>query len=181
MSPPLDSAQLLTQIAALSGLVFGSAGLGLAVANFLRDRHSLRVTLQFDMESSEDGVAVPGHGGGLMNLSFQPRITCVSIANTGRRPVFVSHVALTKPRWRGKRPNLIIAEAIKGRRLSEGDPPWNLFVGQDAAFYNFDPGAGSLRAEVLDTTNKVYYSRAERRPVQPEDPRPSKPKSPEVA
>lgn len=145
----------LRDATALSGALLGAAGFAVGAANYIRDRPRLRVTLQFDME---------GYG----NLTNSGPWVVVSIANTGRRPIYVSHVGL-RPASRWKRPpkykTLFVWGSQEGRRLQEGDPPWTVPGSQDEAVAAFTKRCRRVRAFVIDSAGRIYHSSPERQPV----------------
>jgi hypothetical protein len=91
----------LTDEAALLGMILGSAGFAMSLMNYLRDRPKVRVTLTWDM--TKDGIH---------------NIGVVRVTNTGRRPIYISIVALRVPK--GAYPYLVLKESIPGQKLSEG-------------------------------------------------------------
>jgi hypothetical protein len=115
--------------------ILGVAGFVLGVFNYLRDRAVVKVSVTFDME---EFPAVEGRAPRKYGL--------VSVVNAGRRPVYVSVVALSmpfegpavlkavaSPFWRFT-PRVarrlfpvrynILARSLEGQKLSEGDRPY---------------------------------------------------------
>jgi hypothetical protein len=139
----------LTDLTALCGAILGTAGFALSTANYFRDRPSLRVTLKFDLE---------GYGSQANSGTW----AVVSIANTGRRPIYVSHVGLSQAsRWnRSKSRTLFLWDSAGGRRLQEGDAPWTLPINQDIGVTTFVRRYGRVRAFVTDSAGRICYSSA---------------------
>jgi len=137
----------LQETTALVGLVFGLTGSVLGVVNAIRDRRKVRVTLSWDL-------AIVG-GPGIQDSS--KRWGIVRVVNVGRRPVYVSHVALRLPK--GTKPShLILRDAIGGERLDEGDPPKLYQVDQDH-LPQYAEHWRSLIAQVSDSTGKEWTSK----------------------
>lgn len=127
----------LTDITAFAGLLFGVVGSVLGVASYLRDRASVEVCLQWDMVDSRTG-----------------RVTgVVRIQNTGRRPVFVSHVAIHL----GGTRYLVLGDTIYGQRIGEGDAPLIYMVPQDG-LEEHARNWWLLRAQVSDSTGREWKS-----------------------
>jgi len=135
----------LNDAATLVGLVFGSIGLAIGVMNYLRDNPKITVELQWDMTP--------------FNLpEFDPNelVGVIRITNTGRRPAYVSHVALKLPKgYEGT--HLVISEGLQGQKLSEGDPPLT-FPSRQNELHQYAKDWRKLRAQVSDSTGKVWYS-----------------------
>ena len=159
----------LNDWATLLGIIFASVGLILGVLNYFRDRPRVIVELQWDMSVTGDGPYDPGKKWGV-----------VTVANSGRRPVFVSHAQLTTyPRWARGMPSFLrkllsrvpkkllperftvplifLREGIEGKTLPEGGPPILVMVNQDmmndyARHWNY------IRAVIIDIAGKRYYS-----------------------
>jgi hypothetical protein len=77
----------ITQLMSLLGLIFGVVGTVLGVLNYLRDRADVRVTLQWDMAVTPGG-----------KYDHRKQWGIIRVANVGRRPIFVSHVAIRVPK-----------------------------------------------------------------------------------
>ncbi|MBC8032496.1 MAG: hypothetical protein H7Z16_20600 [Pyrinomonadaceae bacterium] len=131
----------LSDVTAMAALIFGLSGLVLSIVNYLRDRAIIVVDLQWDMTVKEDGR----------------QVGIITIANVGRRPVYISHAALRLPR-ECKTSHLVMMDAVQGERLGEGDRPKLYLVQQDimeeyAEYWYY------IRAQVSDSTGKVWYSK----------------------
>lgn len=92
----------LSNLAAITGMVLGTAGFVMSWMNYLRDRPQVRVSLQWEMTNSQTRE--------LMGL--------VRVANVGRRPVFISVVALELPR--GSKTSHFISCRFHPRRQTFG-------------------------------------------------------------
>lgn len=76
---------------------------------------------------------------------------------TGRRAMFMSHVALKLPKG-GEYSHFLIRGGLKGQKLSEGDPPAIFPVDQEGlGLYASD--WKSVRAQVSDSTGKKWLSK----------------------
>lgn len=131
----------LSDITAIAGLIFGLSGFVLSIVNYLHDRAIVVVDLRWDMTVKEDGRQV-----GL-----------ITIANVGRRPIYLSHAALRLPK-EAKTSHLLIMDAVQGEKLAEGDRPKIYIVPQDN-LKEFAPYWKQIRAQVSDSTGKVWYSK----------------------
>jgi hypothetical protein len=136
----------LTLLAALGGIVFGTAGFVLGVLNYLRDQPKIVVRLQWDMRHSN----IPG-------LDPQKKYGIVSITNAGRRAVFIENAFLRLPTNSDKKWALLI-DSFGNRKLAEGDAPVFYPVLQEG----LDVHARRwrhVRAVVSDSTGKKYVSK----------------------
>jgi hypothetical protein len=89
--------------ASILGMLLGTAGFVLSVFNYLRDRPCLTVTLQWNMK----------------NLGTGETKGLICVTNTGRRPVFISIVALELPKG-FPHTHIILEQSIEGKKLGEG-------------------------------------------------------------
>jgi len=96
----------VTQLAALVGMVLGTAGFVMGLMNYLRDKPKVTVTLKWDMREV-----------GTNNL-----IGLLRVSNIGRRPIYISIAALQVPKG-FRHSHLVLTESIPGKKLSEGDAP----------------------------------------------------------
>lgn len=141
----------LFEVAALGGLLFGLVGAILGIVNATRDRRKVEVTLQWDLTIAPGG-----------DPRFDPNRPwgIVKVANTGRRPVFISHVAIRLPR--GTSPShLMLADSIRGERLAEGDAPKTYPVDQ-AGMDQYAAHWRGIVAQVSDSTGKEWVSKPPR-------------------
>lgn len=136
----------VTELIAVLGLVSGVTGTVLGVMNFLRDRARVEVALQWDMKSYGDPRYAEDKYWGI-----------VTVTNIGRRPIYVSHVALRLPKgFDGS--HLLINEGIRGKTLTEGSPAEMYVVTQDnmeqyASVWN------KIVAQVSDSSGRVWKSK----------------------
>jgi hypothetical protein len=72
----------LSDVAALLGMVLGTAGFVIGLMNYLRDRPKVKVHLQWDMVVSGDAA------GNKMGI--------VRVTNVGRRPIYISAATLNE-------------------------------------------------------------------------------------
>jgi hypothetical protein len=133
----------IAEITGLLGLIFGLIGTTIGVFNYLRDRGRLVVLLQWDMAMKGEDAA--------------KRLGCITVTNTGRRAIFMSHVALRLPKGE-EISHFLIQGGLKGQKLSEGDPPAVFPVDQD----DLETYAGKwqeILAQVSDSTGKEWLSK----------------------
>jgi hypothetical protein len=131
----------LNDILTTIGLVTGVAGFTLAIFNYWRDNPKVRVELQWDMKE-------PG---------ADDYIGIIKISNIGRRPIFISHVALRLPKGFDDT-FLLLREGIAGKRLAEGDQPLIFPVTYDH-LDKYKTKWQSVRAQVSDSTSKAWVSK----------------------
>ncbi|HEY5331601.1 MAG TPA: hypothetical protein VIJ79_17110 [Acidobacteriaceae bacterium] len=128
-------------IASVLGMILGTAGLSISLSNYLRDRPKIRVTLKWDMTDAQTGQ--------MFGLA--------KVTNVGRRPVFISVVALELPKGFA-RSDLILDTSMAGTKLSEGDKPIAHIINQtDLAQYSVQ--WQKIRAYAEDSTNRSYFSK----------------------
>jgi hypothetical protein len=152
---PQDTLSMtLQETAALAGLMLGTAGSVLGVMNYLRDRAKVRVTLQWDMSVTDNPAYDSSKKWGV-----------VTITNTGRRPVYVSHVALRLPKG-SKRRVLLLRESVSGEKLGEGDRP-KLYVSDQSNLGGYTKRWRKVYAEVTDSTGRVWRSRHQKWQTKP--------------
>jgi len=133
----------ISETIGLLGLIFGLIGTAIGVSNYLRDRAKVVVTLQWDM-------AVTGED---KNKKFG----CITITNTGRRAIFISHVALRLPKG-GEHSHFLIREGLKGQKLSEGDAP-AIFPIEQEGLEKYENNWRNIIAQVSDSTGKEWISK----------------------
>lgn len=134
---------VISEVIGLLGLIFGLIGTVIGVFNVLRDRGKLVVRLQWDM-------AITGEPN-------DKRVGCITVTNTGRRAIFMSHVALRLPQGE-EISHFLIQGGLKGQKISEGDPPAVFPVDQDG----LEQYAGNweeILAQVSDSTGKEWLSK----------------------
>ena len=131
---------MVTVIAAITGMILGTAGFVISVLNYLRDRPRVRVTLSWHM------------------VDVHTKITrgLVRVTNVGRRPIFVSVVALSLPEGLDKT-DLILMDSVSGKKLSEGDGPYGVMVNFDG-LEPYKAVWRKIRACAVDSTGKKYFS-----------------------
>ena len=135
----------LTELLAVTGALVGTAGLVLGILNFLRDRPKISVNLAWDMKSSGGARYDPDKW-----------YAAVRVANTGRRPIYISHASLRLPKGYAHT-ELLLSKGLAGSKLAEGDPPKAyMAVQDDMAQYAKD--WRKIRAVVRDSAGVEYIS-----------------------
>lgn len=81
----------------------------------------------------------------------------VSVTNTGRRVIYISHVCLILPRGYKNRV-LLLLDTVSGHKLAEGDPP-SIFIVKNEIQKKYAKDLSRIRAQVSDSTGKVYKSK----------------------
>ena len=141
-----NSHSAITQLAAVVGMVLGTAGFIMSLMNYLRDRPCITVRLKWDM-----------------SIINNPRYDhtkmwgVVTVTNVGRRPIFISIAALRVPKGFGLS-HLVLSESASGKKLAEGDPPARFMVTQNE-LSKYKSTWRDLRAYVEDSTGKRYVSK----------------------
>jgi hypothetical protein len=131
----------LTLASSILGMVLGTAGFVMGVLNHLRDRAKVKLTLQWKMQSLETGE----------------QRGLVRITNIGRRPVFISMVALELPKGHDHT-HLILMKSLDGTKLGEGDRPMGVFVPYEG-LAQYSKVWRKMRAYAEDSTGKQYHSK----------------------
>ena len=144
----------LSETTSLVALVFGLAGFVLGVLNYLRDRHKVLVTLQWDMSMTSDD-----------RFDHDKKWGIITVTNVGRRPTYVSHVALKLPKGYDHS-HLLISGSIHGKKLTEGDPS-EVFVVNQEGLEQYAKDWDRLKAQISDSTGKVWFSRKEKAAKRP--------------
>jgi hypothetical protein len=143
---PPSTPSAITQIAALLGMVLGTAGFTISLMNYLRDRPRITVRLKWDMSVTDNP-----------HYDTRKKWGVVTVTNVGRRPVFISIAALTVPKG-FEMTHLILSESASGKKLSEGDAPARFMVNQDD-LEKYRDAWREVRAYVEDSTTKQYRSK----------------------
>ena len=133
----------ISEVVGFGGFLLGTVGTVLGVMSFSRDQGKLVVRLQWDMAMTGEDAA--------------KRIGCITVTNTGRRAIFISHVALRLPKG-GEISHFLIQGGLKGQKLSEGDSPAIFPVDQDGLETYADKWQGIV-AQVSDSTGKEWLSK----------------------
>ena len=133
----------ISELTGLLGLIFGVIGTSIGVFNFRRDKGKLVVRPQWDMATTGE--------------SEEKRVGCITVTNSGRRAILVSHVALRLPNVR-EHSHFLIRDGLKGQKLSEGDPPAVFPVDQEG-LEQYANEWKDIRAQVSDSTGKEWLSK----------------------
>jgi len=135
-----------SDIAAILGMILGTAGLVLGILNHFRDRAKIIVILKWDMRFTDNPV-----------YNSRKSWAIISVANLGRRPIFISKAAIYLPK-KYKARFIIAHESLKGKKLNEGDPELTYILSQDG-FEEYAKDWKKIRAIVYDCAGKKYYSK----------------------
>lgn len=146
MRPYLDRV-IISEITGLVGLVFGLVGTIIGVSNYFRDRAKLVVVLNWDIAITEGNP--------------DKRFGCITITNTGRRAIYISHVALCLPKG-SEFSHFLIQGGLKGQKLSEGDPPAVFRIEQDG-LEDYVDCWNQIIGQVGDSTGRVWLSKKVRK------------------
>lgn len=133
----------ITEASAYFGLLFGLIGTGLGLSNYLRDKGQIAVSLKWDMAMEGEDA--------------DKRFGCITVTNTGRRAIFISHVALLLPKG-GEIAHFLIQGGLEGVKLLEGDPPATYLVDQDGLEI-YAARWQEIVAQVSDSTRKEWLSK----------------------
>jgi hypothetical protein len=93
---------------------------------------------------------------GHTNLDKNKLYGCITVANIGRRPIFISHAAIKLP---AKHEYGLILSGINGDKLSEGDPPVRYLVQQEG-LEKHSKNWDKIKACVTDSAGKSFYSKS---------------------
>lgn len=118
----------------------------LGVLNYLRDRAKIVVELQWDLMVTDNRQYDPNKLWGL-----------IRVMNVGRRPAYISHVALNLPKGY-EHTHLLIAGGIAGKKLAEGDSP-ELYVVSQNGMEKYAKDWQEIVAQVSDSTGKAWRSK----------------------
>jgi hypothetical protein len=139
---PFDIKDISTVVAILTG----TAGFTLSIMNYFRDKAKININLQWDLSSYEN-----------MNNQDGKKFGLIKITNVGRRPIFISHVAIKFPR--GSKPtHLLQFNSITGVRIAEGDPPLSYPINQDQ-MAEYSSNWHKIIVEASDSTGKIWISK----------------------
>lgn len=135
-----------TQFTALLGLAFGIIGTILGVLNYRRDKPKLHITLQYDRSIYPPEPSAPDALYGL-----------ITVVNTGRRPICITHVTLQLPPG-FEETHLLIPGGTKWIKLGEGDPAHQVTFRQDALL-KYATAWQHIIAHVTDSSGKEWKSK----------------------
>ena len=141
----------LSELASIFAIIFGTVGMVLGYLSYFRDRAKITVTLQWDMNVSDNPKYDSNKNWGL-----------VTVTNIGRRPIFISKVALVLPKGIRLLKKYVwvelLLDSVKGTKLLEGDPPYlNIF--DQAGLEEYSKTWTKINAEVMDSAGKIYKAK----------------------
>jgi len=135
----------VTEITALTGAFTGIAALVLSITNYLRDSPKIKVALLWDMSVTDNP-----------RYDRNKRWGLVTVANVGRRPIYVRIANLKLPKGY-KKSHFVLSEGIAGSRLAEGDVPATFMVSQDG-LEEYAKDWREIRAAIYDSAGREYLS-----------------------
>lgn len=133
----------LSDVAAILGMVLGTAGFVMGLMNYLRDRPKVKVFLKWDL-------AMAGNPGA-------PKMGIVRVTNVGRRPIYISVATLKLPKG-FKYDHLILKQSVPGTKLSEGDAPIEFPVNY-SGLQQYAKHWRRIRAYAEDSAGRRYLSK----------------------
>ncbi len=139
----------IADLAALLGMIFGTAGLVVSILTYLRDKPKIKIYLSWDMLTNGNPAFPDG-----------TKLGIVKVTNTGRRPVYVSHAALVIPKEKNGSYNkyLLLSDSVRGEKLTEGDPPKVYQINPDG-FEEYAQHWDRIYVQIEDSTGKTYTSK----------------------
>lgn len=148
------NALTLTDITAFCGLVFGLTGFILGILNYRRDRANVTVNVIWDMAVTDNPVYDPKKEWGVL-----------TVANIGRRPIYLSHASLHIPKGYGPE-HLLLVDSVVGKKVAEGDSPLQFLIDQ-TALAKYAKDWRSIHGEIVDSTGRKWKSKTPRRRDKP--------------
>jgi hypothetical protein len=146
----------IRDLAALVGMVTGIAGFTLSIINYRREEPSLNIKLSWnDFHYTDDF------------LDKTKYVTKVTIANSGRRSVYISDVKIIIPeKYNTDYKTITLSQRVTGVKLDEGESPELFEIGQNSfeswlkpKLLEFPDMQEDIVAEATDSTGRKYYSK----------------------
>jgi hypothetical protein len=138
----------LQAIAAISGMLLGAAAFLLSIFNYMRDRAYVKVYQEWDVTRPD----------------YSEPYSVIFVTNTGRRPMFIIHVALELPPDSDER-YLRLDATGEGKRLGEGDPPMACGMTYDKV-RPYSSAWKQIRACACDSTGRIHYAKKPKKSAQ---------------
>ena len=163
-----DQIEILNHVGTVIGIVVGSSALILSLMNHLRDKAKVRINVVWDLNVTDGkekyvraqfpGITEKQLGTILDRFRANPkkRYAVVTVANIGRRPIFVSHAGFRIPKGRGADYELF-SEMIAGITLKEGDPPVRI-VEDQVGLEKYSDQWSDMVVEITDSSGKAWRS-----------------------
>ncbi len=139
-------ASIVTEFAAILGMVLGTVGFVMSVMNYLRDRPKIKAFVNWHMEE----------------LRTEEKMGIVTVANVGRRPIFISTAVMLVPKGFGKCTHFILMESVRGQKLSEGDAPTRIKVNHEG-MEQYAKVWRKVRVYVEDSAGRKYFAKPDPR------------------
>lgn len=145
----------IRDFAALVGMITGVSGFTLSIINYRREEPKLNVGLQWNCFSHTDNSIDKTH-----------YVTKVTVANSGKRSVYITNVSIIVPKKYGANyTKITLSKRVTGVKLGEGEAP-ELYELDQNNFQNwletklnkFPEMQKDLIAVVTDSTGKEYKS-----------------------
>ena len=132
----------LSELAAVLGMILGTAGFVMGLMNYLRDRPKIKVSVNWHMEEIHTGV----------------KMGMVFVTNVGRRPIFISAAVMLMPKGFGEHSRFLLAESIPGKKLSEGDAPVSFKI-DNKGMEKYAKVWRKVRVYVEDSAGRKYFAK----------------------
>ena len=131
----------VTELAAILGMMLGTAGFVMSLMNYLRDRPRIKVSMNWHMVAFETNE----------------KFGIVTVTNVGRRPIFISAAVMLVPKGFEPR-HFILMESIQGNKLSEGDAPARIKVNH-RGMEQYAKIWRDVRIYVEDSAGRKYFAK----------------------
>lgn len=135
----------LSGVAAVLGMMLGTAGFVMGLMNYLRDKPMVKVSVNWHMADSRS----------------HEKFGMVVVANVGRRPIFITAAVMLAPRAFEPR-HFLLMESVQGHKLSEGDPPAKFRVALDG-MEQYGKVWRDVRIYVEDSAGRKYFAKKQSR------------------
>jgi hypothetical protein len=132
----------LSELAAVLGMILGTAGFVTGLMNYLRDRPMIKVGVNWHMEEVHTAV----------------KMGMVFVTNLGRRPIFISAAVMLVPKGFDDRSHFLLAESIPGKKLSEGDAPVAFKI-DNKGMEKYAKVWREVRVYVEDSAGRKYFAK----------------------
>jgi hypothetical protein len=139
---------IMSSVAAIMGMILGTAGFVMSILNYLRDRPCVHVYQEWD--NSNPAATEP--------------FVIIHVRNVGRRPIFIMFAGLELPVSGSNRYLKAPFDATnEGKRLGEGDAPLVIALNYPPELKAYSDRWRAVRAFASDTSGRVYRAKKQAR------------------